>query len=1249
MSTSDISRNLFQPKKHYSAVNLQQGRVIVDSDWNEGVALRTEDVRATLLDITCAHGSPNDGMLVSGASVVTDFDVTPAGGTNNTDTIDFDIAAGSYYLGGLRLVVETGETFLTQSDWLQLDSAQELLPDAYEDGGRNDLVYVHAWEQTVSAIEDSELREVALGGRDTSTRTRRMHRFMVKTGVDTTDCADEFAAFIEELTTSTYPEAGFDEASGELASPALLEVGFTSSDDEEDLCAEPTSTGYVAAQNQAIRVELRDASPDPILLWGYDNASKIFRVKVDPDQSTLTFLTEPEDLASMPLAGDTVELLPWGALLPNMEKVAETMGMLTTILTSYDPTTKTAVIDDDVSQTWLDWLSQHQGDYANPDDPEGDQLYVYLRVWEESFVYTEDAAHSLAGTGLTVTVRHEGIPGDYWIIGARPSTPERVVPWDLTTPEGVSPHGPRRFYAPLSILEWMGGEGPPPITVEEHDCRTKLRQLCEGGCCTISVGDGERSFGQVNSLEAAIELIPNGGKICLLAGEHEGGVTLDEKFDIIIEGCGPESIIKTEAPTTPEAATTDLEQFYVPAVKISGSERIQIRKLRIETHSSVGVSIEANQNNQTCADILIEEVEVFASGAVGSSTYEYAAPCVSVLAATDVEIRSCAFEVDDVPSIAAAVILAGTRLRLLDSSVKATVFDGIELGAIGGVNVASGCYDVEIIGCTIDGGWGSGISLGSVGRFLREDPPPNPLSQLQVLSEAISVLGDLFITNENPDCPDNEGTGNSSSASNETEVLLPLGPVEEIRIYDNEIRNMGQSGIATVEFFDSTYEYETGNPAPVFIVAVNIDISRNLIENCVRNFTIRPIFSQNFDACVGGVCLAASINAVIRENRILHNKSFWYQVPICGVGLVAAQSATIEDNQIIDNAREKSELVPHNVPPGLRGGIVVYEVTPLLGHTFKAEISGGPVLPEATTGFDDSSPGSALIIRGNQVRQPLGRACWVRRGFGPITVTGNSFESLGNPVYNDDLNGAIFSWQKQAVVGAFTTEAAGACVEIVNLGRGLDVDWGSISAPTTKWTTTTATTIDGGAVLVANNTMSLDWNAKGGYGSSVLVSSLGSVVFDSNTSSVVTHNAFGDAIAPAEPDVINDLMIKVLSGSSLMSFVLTNVYIGAKSSAQASGNRLVEGKFDALFSLLVSAAVGPAEDMIDDTISATIGVSNVGTHCTVVDGSPGMGYTYSELNVGLFPDETGAGDCSPYTVVSIALADSVRTITVSTT
>ena len=214
MPTQDISRHLHQPEKHYASVRMQQGRVILDSDWNERASLEAEDLRRTIRDLACAKGTPNAGMQIAA------FDA---------ETFDFQITNGSYYLGGMRLVVDAAdgwETYLTQTDWLQVDAADgSSIVAALDD--RIDLVYVLAWEQPVCAVEDSELREVALGGRDTSVRMRRMRRFEVLTVAEDTnpptfDSADAFAELVANLESSN---GTFDPATHEWASNGRLRVG----------------------------------------------------------------------------------------------------------------------------------------------------------------------------------------------------------------------------------------------------------------------------------------------------------------------------------------------------------------------------------------------------------------------------------------------------------------------------------------------------------------------------------------------------------------------------------------------------------------------------------------------------------------------------------------------------------------------------------------------------------------------------------------------------------------------------------------------------------------------------------------------------------------------------------------------------------------------------------------------------------------------------------------------------------------
>lgn len=117
-------------------------------------------------------------------------------------------------------------------------------------------------------------------------------------------------------------------------------------------------------------------------------------------------------------------------------------------------------------------------------------------------------------------------------VAARPSTPDEFVPWNLDTIGGVPPHGPRRFYAPLALVRWIS-----PVTSMVDDARARMRTLCEGGCCTVTVGDGKESHGQVHTLEEAITLIrTTGGKICVLPGVHETTAVLDGLSDIVIEG-----------------------------------------------------------------------------------------------------------------------------------------------------------------------------------------------------------------------------------------------------------------------------------------------------------------------------------------------------------------------------------------------------------------------------------------------------------------------------------------------------------------------------------------------------------------------------------------------------------------------------------------------------------------------------------------------------------------------------------------
>src|SRR5258708_39751591 len=139
MSTIDLSRSATDFRKHFTGVRAQMGRVLTDDDHNENERIHDEDMRRSRIDIIGPSGSPDDGFSIRNPVIA---------GT----TIDFDIVAGTFYLCGNRLTLETDERFQLQSDWLNMDSSD--MPIA-PTGARTDLVYLDRSRQAVSPVEDS--------------------------------------------------------------------------------------------------------------------------------------------------------------------------------------------------------------------------------------------------------------------------------------------------------------------------------------------------------------------------------------------------------------------------------------------------------------------------------------------------------------------------------------------------------------------------------------------------------------------------------------------------------------------------------------------------------------------------------------------------------------------------------------------------------------------------------------------------------------------------------------------------------------------------------------------------------------------------------------------------------------------------------------------------------------------------------------------------------------------------------------
>jgi hypothetical protein len=1192
MATQDITRFLHRPKQHYVGVRMQQGRTILDSDWNEEALLEAEDRRATLLELVGSHGSTNAGFRIS--KVV---------GALNKNSIgyDFTIAAGSFLLGGMRFCLEQAETYRTQRDWLGVDARPGLLPDApttaelkaLPGGVRYDLVYLHAWEQPVSAVEDHELRERALGGPDSSTRLRRMRRVEIAPNVGTDVPTEAFEAMFASLEEADL--AHYDHATAELVSHARLTVGFVA-DPNPSPCDASAPAGYVGYEDQAIRVELRGKNK---FCWGYCNAAPVYRVRVNKNDPTrLRFINQPRDDERAPKIGQIVELLPWSAKLPNDEKVAELQGALARVTIGYDPKSREIVIDQKLPAEWLDWLETHEQHLSERD---GDnKRYLYLRVWDRNsdtespplIRFSPGKPVPLAGTGLQVTFDPSGRSGDYWIIAARKATPAKPTPWDLLT--GAAPHGTRHFYAPLAVIRWSL---EPKFGAEIRDARRTIRRLGERGCCTISVGNGIVSHGLVDSFEDAVaELPPEGGRICLLPGTHnlDGMGTISDRANIEIVGCGPTTVVTN---TVAVVAAPAFDTHGDPIITLEGCSDIRLRDFKITADARVGVKMDA-----LCKRVSLDRMEFAQTGTYNAGpdpdTFALSQPAVMALGVEDLCIRRCHVEVEDEISYTPAVVLGGTGIRLLDSRILTLPAEHPAasnlIKPMGGVHILSQSVDVEIAGNIIRGGWGYGIALGHVVLVDTLDLPDSPLSMTKIWEGGERGLGEVVVS-QLGGVPH---AGMVAPTMLVNEAWAPCGPMIDIRIHRNEIFNMSFSGISTSAWKMVDVDTDT----PVFLVVVDLDVACNYIHDNARikvgltEYFAEDLVLGRYGYCLGGIALAGAISPQFRENQIVRNHMRDTvtpsddDVPNVGIGVIAGQNVVIEDNRIIDNGITSTTETPTF---GLRGGIAIEEVMRVVGYTFKDSISEALEIPRPEMSFlslSESDPSeSALTVRKNEVSQPYGKALWVRQAFGPVNVTENVLQAFGDP------SDAIDDAELEVKAGpTLSRPARGACVEILAVALSAEHAWGgATNIPTPALVDPTSDEVYRGIVSFCGNTTILDWTVSGGHATAVLISSLDAVVANDNFMTANMHNT-------NEYDDGYDFLTTVIGTPASASFLLFHCYLGATGTVQAKGNRIEEGQYDAPYSLLCSRALSPwnTHTALD---KANLVDWNVGSHCILAD------------------------------------------------
>ncbi|WP_069163755.1 DUF6519 domain-containing protein [Nocardia altamirensis] len=421
----DFSRLTPDPAD-YSLVLLQQGRVLVESDWNTAMATLIGAQRTLAADLIGPHGGPENNL---------GFGAEPISNGRS----DLELRAGVYYVDGIRaeLPLELDELHWSEQPYPVAEETPELPKPPY-------VVYLDVWERHVSTLEDDRIREVALGGPDTA--SRRQVIWQVR--------AAEYAG--EEPSCGDFP---LDEwRAGLRGNPPLLRARTGPPPKDEDPCLAAPDARYRGVENQLYRVEVASVKDEAVkgsvtsFVWSRENGS--VAAAWTGTIGNRLHVAGIKDVKRGFAAGDWVELT-WDTL--EYAGVAGTRVKLTGVdgnLLIFDPTSKTGEIETDpASRPHAKVRRWDQRERKAAPLVRG-AVELVEGIGDNGWIPLENGIEIqflAADPGGTHTYR----VGDYWTIPARVATGDIIWPRDAdgVTASFVPPHGVEHHYAPLT---WVG-------------------------------------------------------------------------------------------------------------------------------------------------------------------------------------------------------------------------------------------------------------------------------------------------------------------------------------------------------------------------------------------------------------------------------------------------------------------------------------------------------------------------------------------------------------------------------------------------------------------------------------------------------------------------------------------------------------------------------------------------------------------------------------------------------------------------
>ncbi len=1043
------------PDTPYTGVRHQQGRVLLDRDWNDAQEIDALWRRRAAADTFGA------GVLAVPATSAEAFQVMAA--TQEGDAVTIQLAPGRAWAGGVPVRLPASATF--EARYLQ----PPLVPQAFTADsiapGVRDAVVLEVFEDTVSGFQDpSQLVEPALGGPDTTGRVQAFHRLRLMRLGPNEDCR-AVAGLVDD-------GAGLGRLSV-TPSPALVIAGD---------CPLEAGGGYTGLEHLLYRIEI--ASPSATgaarFKWSQFNGGLVGRGLFTPGTAagtgTLTLTANDQAINTCGLARFYLEALAFDAA----------RGTWEVVFSADAERSVDGVLD----------LAATTGAWPGVAGASG-----FFRLWNGIAEVGDFAAAAPKdfedGLQLQFTPPVAGNanyrPGDYWTFPVRAGGASFYPPlW----PIDALPAGVTHWRVALAEITWQAAPGGGAAEHsadwqrgEIEDCRSIFQPLTrQKVCCSYLVGDGKTSFGDFNSLELALRHLPAaGGEICLLPGLHTANAVIRNRANITLRGCGA----RTRLLPRPDG----IDQ---PIVTILDSTRVEVEHIDFVALGGPALWVEGSRAG-LCEDVVLTRHRILACThavfARRASQLQVTDNRIRMLdraeggAALDLAGRDLLVERNDIALVPAErtppvnpgdpqdpvdpvdPCLRFTRLYALPRvlgrylgafwalELPVSLFLGLKQPylAPGGIQLRGGCERVRVRRNRVTGGRGHGITLGTQLREAGPPAEPAPEFRFRVRGGDARVRGRVLGPDGKPlpgvqvtvTRSDNNDTHTETASAPDGEFLFGLtegewvvtegatghdidkmdsreleqgrlllmtlllkevapppaqeedGFLYDITLDDNEVRAMGLSAIGVPL-------PQLANPdGPILLRAfdarararallgwpvVGLDILGNRLTHNLRNPFDANLRAWTQGQGLGGVSLGLVDRLRLAGNRIEGNGRSGAD-PACGLFLQYGEAAEVSHNHVIDNGTLPSANAP--VQPGQRGGLVL------------GLVADFGLFARLRRNAEGETVASAARILGNHVEQPVG-ASLAARVFGEAMVNDNVLASQRSGVDGlDALVGAV--------------------------------------------------------------------------------------------------------------------------------------------------------------------------------------------------------------------------------------------------